>query len=174
MNEHHTYYIKDIVYGATDGIITTFAIVAGVAGANLSATVVIILGFASLLSDGFSMGSSNYLGTKSESDALCNQDGGDCANSYHRPITSGIITFIAFVLAGSIPLLPYVFLIDSEGDVFSFAMLSTGLALFFIGASRAFVTGKRFLASGAEMLIIGGVAAAIAYFAGAFIQAFVG
>jgi len=59
-------YIRDIVYGANDGIVTTFAVVAGVAGANLSPKVVLILGFANLLADGLSMGLGNYLGTKSQ------------------------------------------------------------------------------------------------------------
>lgn len=59
-------YLKEFIYGAVDGAITTFAIVAGVAGAGLSAGVVIILGFANLLADGFSMAVSNYLGTRAE------------------------------------------------------------------------------------------------------------
>jgi VIT1/CCC1 family predicted Fe2+/Mn2+ transporter len=60
-------YLRDFVYGAIDGIVTTFAVVAGVAGADLDATVVIILGCANLLADGFSMAVSNYLGSRAES-----------------------------------------------------------------------------------------------------------
>lgn len=59
-------YLRDFVYGAVDGAVTTFAIVAGVAGAKLSAGVIIVLGLANLLADGFSMAASNYLGTRSE------------------------------------------------------------------------------------------------------------
>ena len=59
-------YIKDIVYGANDGIITTFAVVTGSIGAGLGTRVIIILGLANLLADGISMGVSNYLGEKSE------------------------------------------------------------------------------------------------------------
>lgn len=66
-------YIKDIVYGANDGIITTFAVVAGVAGASLSVPIVLILGFANLLADGISMAASNYLGTRSEREYEKNQ-----------------------------------------------------------------------------------------------------
>ncbi len=66
-------YLRDFVYGANDGIITTFAVVAGVAGANLSAAVVLILGFANLLADGFSMGMSNYLGEKSNRDYMATE-----------------------------------------------------------------------------------------------------
>lgn len=59
-------YLWDFVYGSIDGCVTTFAVVAGVVGANLDATVVLILGFANLIADGFSMAVSNYLGTKAE------------------------------------------------------------------------------------------------------------
>ncbi len=57
-------YLSDFVYGGIDGTVTTFAVVSGVAGAGLSSEVVIILGFANLIGDGFSMAASNYLGTR--------------------------------------------------------------------------------------------------------------
>ena len=56
----------DLVYGANDGVVTTFAVVAGAMGALLPQGVVIILGLANLLADGFSMGASNYLALRSE------------------------------------------------------------------------------------------------------------
>jgi len=68
--ERHTQgqgrYIKSVVYGGLDGIITTFAVVAGVAGASLSAGVVLIMGFANLIADGISMAIGDYLSSKSE------------------------------------------------------------------------------------------------------------
>ena len=68
--EHHIHgsgqYIKSAVYGGLDGTITTFAVVAGVAGASLSAGIVLILGFANLIADGISMAVGDYLSTKSE------------------------------------------------------------------------------------------------------------
>lgn len=59
-------YLRDGVYGAIDGTVTTFAVVAGVMGAELSAGVILILGVANLLADGFSMAVSSYLGTRAE------------------------------------------------------------------------------------------------------------
>jgi VIT1/CCC1 family predicted Fe2+/Mn2+ transporter len=59
-------YLRDWVYGGIDGAVTTFAVVAGVAGAQLSARVVLIIGAANILADGFSMSASNFLGTKTE------------------------------------------------------------------------------------------------------------
>lgn len=65
-NQEHGQYIKSLIYGGLDGIITTFAVVAGVAGASLSAGVVLILGFANLIADGLSMAIGDYLSTKAE------------------------------------------------------------------------------------------------------------
>lgn len=61
-------YLRDWIYGGIDGAVTTFAIVAGVVGAELSTGVVVVLGIANLLADGFSMAASNYSGTKAEID----------------------------------------------------------------------------------------------------------
>jgi VIT1/CCC1 family predicted Fe2+/Mn2+ transporter len=59
-------YLRDWVYGGIDGAVTTFAVAAGVAGASLSPQIVLILGFANLVADGFSMAVANYSGTKAE------------------------------------------------------------------------------------------------------------
>jgi vacuolar iron transporter family protein len=65
----HT-YLRDWVYGGIDGAVTTFAVVAGVMGAELSPGIVLVLGVANLVADGFSMAASNYLGTRTERDEL--------------------------------------------------------------------------------------------------------
>lgn len=61
-------YIGDAVYGAIDGMVTTFAVVSGVVGAELSTSIILVLGFANLFADGFSMAAGNYLSKKSEKD----------------------------------------------------------------------------------------------------------
>src|SRR6185295_8980039 len=63
-------YLRDWIYGGIDGSVTTFAVVTGVVGAALSPVVIVIMGFANLLADGFSMAASNFLGTKSENDDM--------------------------------------------------------------------------------------------------------
>jgi VIT1/CCC1 family predicted Fe2+/Mn2+ transporter len=63
-------YLRDFVYGAVDGVITTFAVVSGVAGAELSSGIIIILGSANLAADGFSMAVSNFLGTRAERERI--------------------------------------------------------------------------------------------------------
>jgi len=59
-------YLRDWVYGGIDGTVTTFAIVSGVVGARLSPQVILILGGASLIADGFAMAAANYLATRAE------------------------------------------------------------------------------------------------------------
>lgn len=59
-------YLSDAVLGGIDGCVTTFAVVAGAVGGALSAEIIVMLGFANLLADGFSMAASNYLSVKSE------------------------------------------------------------------------------------------------------------
>lgn len=61
-------YLKEWVYGGIDGVVTTFAIVAAVIGAELSATIVLIMGLANLVGDGFSMAASAFSATKAEND----------------------------------------------------------------------------------------------------------
>jgi len=63
---HYQHFIGEFIYGGIDGSVTTFAVVAGAAGANLESSVVIILGFANLIADGFAMSVGAYLSTKSE------------------------------------------------------------------------------------------------------------
>ena len=59
-------YLRDFIYGAIDGAVTTFAVVSGVAGAGLPSGVIVILGIANLVGDGFSMAAGNYLGTRAD------------------------------------------------------------------------------------------------------------
>ena len=154
---HH--YLPDLVYGANDGIITTFAVVTGVVGASLSETVILVLGFANLLADGFSMGASNFLARRSEAEADDRADRTEAARH-------GTATVLSFVAAGLIPLLAYLLPL-SEGVAFVTAIGLTAVALFTVGASRALVTKLGFVRSGGEMLLVGSLAAAVAYGIGA-------
>jgi len=66
----HQNYLRDWIYGGIDGLVTTFAVVSGVVGAGFSPWVILVMGFANLFADGFSMAASNFLGTKAEHDDL--------------------------------------------------------------------------------------------------------
>ena len=158
------HYLRDMIYGANDGIITTFAVVSGVAGAGLANSVVIILGLANLLADGFSMGASNFLSIRSEEAARA------ASGDHPRepfPLRHGLVTFAAFVVAGAVPLLSY--FVEFGASEFSVSIVMTLVALFAVGAARALVTNERWFVAGAEMLAVGAVAAGVAYGVGAWI-----
>lgn len=163
-----SYYLGDIIYGANDGIITTFAVVASAAGAGFSSKVIIILGIANLIADGFSMGASRYLSITSEQSL---EHGATERN--RSAFADGAMTFAAFVVAGSLPLIP--FLIPEAADhAFAVSAYATAIAFFLVGALRALVTTRGFLVSGFEMLAVGGIAAGIAYALGAGVNALLG
>lgn len=63
-------YLRDWIYGGIDGSVTTFAVVSGVVGAGLSPWIILVMGFANLIADGFSMAASNFLGTRAEHEDL--------------------------------------------------------------------------------------------------------
>lgn len=159
-------YLPDIVFGANDGIITTFAVVSGVVGATLSTTVILILGFANLLADGFSMGASNVLSRRT-------QTRNDALPTLAAAAGHGLATFIGFVAAGFAPLLAYL-LPWFEGGRYAAAAAIALATLFAVGAGRAFFTERGWLVSGAEMLLIGALAGGVAYAVGALGAAVVG
>jgi VIT1/CCC1 family predicted Fe2+/Mn2+ transporter len=157
------HYIRDIIYGANDGIITTFAVVAGVAGGALSPKAVLILGTANLLADGLSMGVGNYLSIRSNESARAAQD---LPEEEASPVRHGFATFLAFALAGALPLVPYG--VGAEPDLrFALSVAVTLTAMFTIGASRSLVTVDRWWTAGLEMLLLGILVAGAAYGSGA-------
>jgi VIT1/CCC1 family predicted Fe2+/Mn2+ transporter len=159
------HYLRDLVYGANDGIITTFAVVAGVAGGALSARAVLIVGAANLIADGLSMGVGNYLGIRSQESPLAARG---LPEEESSPVKHAAATFLAFLCAGTIPLLPYVFM--SFADIW-LSSAGTFSALFIVGALRSVVTVDRWWIAGGEMLALGVVVAAAAYAAGAVVGA---
>lgn len=214
-------YLRDFIYGGIDGAVTTFAIVAGVVGASLSANIVIILGLANLVADGISMAASNYSGTKTEVDDLerlrameyrhiaIDPDGereeirqimsikgleGDTlehaveaitsnrerwvatmlfeehgqSGMVRDPLRSALATFVAFVICGAVPLLPYTLL---PGDTaMPIALSMTSVVFFAIGSMKSRWSLSRWWVSGLETLVIGLAAAGAAFAIGYFLR----
>lgn len=162
--------LKAAVLGANDGIITTFAVVAGVVGAGLPVTTILILGIANMIADGISMALGDYLGEQSAKQ-LEGKKESQLSSFFH---STSVVTFVAFVIAGTLPLLPYIlnFLgISISADTqFPLSIFSTGLALFVIGSMRTIITKHGWFRSGLEMFLVGAVAATMAYLLGAFIE----
>jgi VIT1/CCC1 family predicted Fe2+/Mn2+ transporter len=167
--EEKASYLRDAVFAASDGIVTTFAVVAGAEGASFGNTVVLILGLANLFADGFSMAAGNYLGTKSEieyQEASGNHDDGQGS-----PLRQGVVTFVAFNLVGILPLIPFVFDFPHK---FPYSIAIVSVAMFSVGAARSRFIKKNWIRSGLEMLFIGGFAATVAYFTGELLKGITG
>jgi VIT1/CCC1 family predicted Fe2+/Mn2+ transporter len=215
-------YLRDWVYGGIDGTVTTFAVVAGVAGAQLSPRVVIIIGLANIFADGFSMAASNYSATKTEVDddqrlreverrhiALCPEgereevrqilaakglsgsileravaaitsnektwidtmlvDEYGVGPSIRSPLLAAMHTFLAFLVCGAIPLIPYLF---GLGTPLLTASLMTAAVFFAIGSAKSLWSLDHWLKSGLETLTIGIGAALLAYLIGHALQGF--
>jgi len=221
-------HIREIVYGGTDGIITTFAVVAGFSGAQaitsdstLPILTVLLFGFANLFADGASMGLGNFLSVRADQDLYKREkdkerkeikentdmekaetthilmsrgftqgEAAKMAEIYARnegpwvdfmmreelgmpspesenPFLTGLITFLAFILFGFIPLTPYVFtqnILSSHS--FSYSILFTFVALLILGISRWKVTRQSISRSVGETVLLGSISAIIAYFVG--------
>jgi VIT1/CCC1 family predicted Fe2+/Mn2+ transporter len=159
------HYIGDLIYGANDGIITTFAVVAGVSGGELSRTAVLVVGVANLVADGLSMGVGNYLSIRSHESALAAQNRPE---EEAEPARHGLATILAFVSAGAVPLLPFA-LPASGVDRFAASSTMTLALLFVVGAARSLVTVERWWKGGLEMLALGALVAGAAYGSGAVV-----
>ena len=151
-------YLPEFVYGGMDGAITVFAIVAGVMGAALSSIVILVLGFATLFADGFSMAASNYLSTKSQN---------EIKPLGKNPIKTALATFVSFLVIGFIPLIPFIF---SSRNTFTYSIILTASALAVVGAIKGGVVGKRVIWSAVQTLMIGGIAAGLAFLVGYLIK----
>jgi vacuolar iron transporter family protein len=158
--------VKASVYGANDGIITTFAVVSGVTGASLDLKVIVILGIANLIADGISMGVSDYLGERAESDYRKHQG----EKRRENPVWhTGVLTFTSFVIAGTVPLLPYLgalLLGIQVSSHFLISSLGTVMALFMVGVARTAVTKGSWWKNGLQVLAVGATAATTAYILG--------
>lgn len=163
------HYVGDLVYGANDGIITTFAVVAGVAGGALSHTAVLIVGAANIVADGLSMAVGNFLSIRARESA---READSLPEEEACPLRHAVATFVAFVVVGSVPLVPYVLPAFREQE-FTWSIVLTLASLFAVGAARTMVTVDRWWTAGLEMLLLGAVVAATAYGAGAVIAAVV-
>jgi len=218
-------YLGEFVYGGIDGSITTFAVVAGVSGAGLDSSIVIILGFANLFADGFSMSIGAYLAAKSEQDNyekhkrieywevenmrdteikevqdIFRKKGfeGELLNqavdvitadkdrwvetmmkhelemipSGKNPFVVGGMTFFSFLTVGFIPLMVYVldftFGIGGENN-FQNASILTFFAFVIIGFLKSYVNETSRMKGIAETVLLGLLAAGIAYWVGDFL-----
>ena len=89
------------------------------------------------------------------------------------PVKKGAVTFISFLLVGSIPIIPYFLSFFSEAIrniAYPLSIVMTFIAFFFIGSAKVYITKKNWFISGLETLLVGGAAAIIAYGIGYFLR----
>ena len=168
-------YLAEFIYGGIDGTVTTFAIVAGAVGASLSPAIILILGFANLFADGFSMAISNYLSNKSQSDLYSNHK--HAHSHLKNPRKTALATFFAFIIIGFIPLITFVispFSSHLQSNQFLYSSLLTAMAFIIIGYHKGKIVKKSKFKSSLETLIVGGIAAAIAFLVGFFLKGLIG
>jgi len=130
-------YLRDFVYGAIDGTVTTFAVVSGVAGAGLSTSVILILGIANLVGDGFSMAAIMTLAAF---------------------VVVGLIPLVPFIYDFVIP--------TGLSHPYLASTIMTGIAFFLVGTAKSWFVDESWFRAGVETLIIGGGAASLAYVVG--------
>lgn len=171
LRQHFEDYLSEFVYGGIDGAVTTFAVVAGATGARFDTKVLLVLGFANLIADGFSMGVGSYLSTKSQVELDAKK--GKKASDEPSPIINGITTYISFILVGLVPLLAYtidlIFDLNST-NLFEISILLTALAFIVIGLLKSRVAKTPVVRAVLETLILGAIAAGFAYFLGDFLE----
>ena len=161
--------MRDFVLSANDGIITTFAVVAGAQGANLAPRVVIIIGVANLVADAISMASGSYLSQESEDQI---KDLNKSFIKHHSNLLwHAFITFLSFVIAGVIPLLPFIF--ESE-NAFYFSIAMVVISLMGLGFARSIAIKKGYVRSILETSIVGSLAAFLAFYVGKLLESLVG
>lgn len=213
-------YLRDWVYGGIDGTVTTFAIVAGAVGANLSNRYLLILGVANLLADGFSMAAANYSGTKAEIEEYSHirememrhiehepegereevrqifaakgfkgkmlEQAVDIITEQHErwidtmmteehglppvtrsPLQAGLVTFLAFVVCGFLPVAPFV--LGMEASI-SASVIMAAFTFFLIGSMRSRWSPVKWWLAGAETVAIGLGSAGVAYLVGDFLR----
>lgn len=219
--------LPDAVLGGIDGCVTTFAVVAGAFGAGFSPQVALVLGFANLLADGFSMAVSNYeagqaklaeiasaerterqhialvpegereeirqmfrgKGLEDELleqvvEALCRNPDVWVATMLREeyglsavglsPTRAALATFAAFLIVGTLPLMPYAFPGLARDTQF---LVSLGLAagvFIGIGMLKSVVYGLPAWRSGLRTLFMGTAAAGLAFATGYLAQGLVG
>jgi VIT1/CCC1 family predicted Fe2+/Mn2+ transporter len=159
--------LGDAVLGGTDGIITTFAVVAGSTGGKLPAEVVIVLGMANLVADGFSMALSNYLATRTKQEEFEND--GKREAEHPSALRAGLATLVAFMVFGFVPLIPYVFAV-SQNALFAISAGLSAAAFLTLGVWKGFLVKRSPLRSGLQTLTVGGIASALAFGVGALFQ----
>ena len=157
--------LRASVLGGVDGVITSFAVVAGGSAGGMSLRAIGIIGASSVVADGLSMGVSEFLSSTSERAVEENEASvikRPSAVKRGRPWVLGTLCFLSFVISGVIPLATFLL---SGGSVLACAMFSMS-ELMVLGALRTLFSKEALLRGLLQTLSLGSAAGAVAYAVG--------
>ena len=163
-------YLQEIIFGFEDSFVSTVGAVTGMAVGSGSREIVILAGLVIIFVEATSMAGGSYLSDRAGHD-VDRAHGGD-KNDGHRPVMAGIVMGSSYLIAGVVPLAPYLFLPVAPSIVIS--ILFTLLMLFFIGAWQTVFTKRTWYKSGGEMLAVGGAAIVLGFIIGRVASALLG
>ncbi len=153
-------YLPECVYGGVDGLVTTFAIVTASIGIGASSGVILVLGVANVLADAWSMGSSDYLSSHAEAEQ------GDREHDEKPPLYTAFATFVSFVVVGFVPLVPFIFALfvpAFESAAVWTSIVATMMTFAVVGYVSGTVSGAGRRKSALRTLLVGAIAAIIAF-----------
>jgi VIT1/CCC1 family predicted Fe2+/Mn2+ transporter len=151
-------FLKSIILGGMDGIVSTFNRISAAVGLNLSLYYLIIITLTSLIADAMSMGIGDYLSYEAEK----KNEGVKYEKS--KPIYHGMVTFISFILFGSIPLVLFIILNKYYKNNLYILLLSVmTIAFFFLGTLRSYYTKEKWWYTGGRTALFGNGTAISAY-----------
>ena len=104
-------------------------------------------------------------------DVMQREELGFSASSMQNPVNGGIVMFFSFLIASVIPLWPFFFM-GADHIAFLVALFNGSVLLFVVGIGKTYFTGRHPLRSGIEMVVVGGIATALAYAVGTYIPLF--
>jgi VIT1/CCC1 family predicted Fe2+/Mn2+ transporter len=162
--------LRAAVFGVQDGIVSTFGLVMGVAGARISPEAVLIAGVAGMVSGALSMGAGEYVSVRVQRELLLAR--GARPQRAADPVRAALANAGLFLLGGALPLLPFVLLRDLAAIATS-SVVSIG-SLFLAGALLTRLTGVSPVRSGLRMLVVGGGSGALGFLVGSLLGVAVG
>ena len=168
-------FVREIVFGAEDALVSTLGAVTGVAAGAGSTFVVVLTGIVLIAVEATSMAAGSYLSTRSASDAefaLAKDHGEKITQKSNRPITGAFVMWFSYAIAGIFPLLPYFFLPIRQAYLPS--IIITAIILFALGASVSRLTKRSSWKGGTEMVVISLFAAGLGYLIGRIVSSFFG
>ena len=152
MTKIHKEYLQSAMFGFNDALVSTTGVIVGVSTGTNNKDVVILAGVVTILVEALSMGAGQYSSSKSAHQL-------DKTDSFKVPLMSGVIMFVAYFLAGLVPLLPIFFLpMEYSRNI---AIVAALIGLFILGYLKGKVVKVSPIKSAIEILIIGGVATAV-------------